>query len=152
MENYVTDGIKYIIGRTFDKDVIEEKNNVFLTLIDSYSEETERLLDIMKNLTKKYPTEENKIVFAYMDAARNQPRNIDLLDKTLPLVFLYANAMPEKEIYNLTNKNFTEITEGEVEDFLCEKLRWEKKVKEDKSKDKEKVEPKAKEEKKETDL
>ena len=47
LDNYIINGLKYIIGRTFDKDVIEEKNNVFLTLIDGsiYSPETERILE-----------------------------------------------------------------------------------------------------------
>ena len=159
LDSYMIDGLKYIIGRTFDKEVIGEKNNVILTLIDGTVDnpETNKVLDIMKNLTKKYPTEEKKIVFAYMDAAKNQPRDIELVNEIPPLVLLYTNAMDEKKIVKM-NTNFTLISEGEVEDFLFEKLNWGTRPKTEKAKVEEKEEDKdknwdgKKEEKKETDL
>ena len=162
LDNYIINGLKYIIGRTFDKEVIGEKNNVILTLIDGTVDnpETTKILDIMRNLTKKYTTEEKKIVFAYMDAAKNQPRDIELAQEIPPLVLLYTNAMSEKKIIKM-NSNFTEVTEGEVEDFLFEKLNWgerpkkekvEEKVKTEQKEEANKSEDNKKEEKKETDL
>ena len=162
LDNYIINGLKYIIGRTFDKEVIGEKNNVILTLIDGTVDnpETTKILDIMRNLTKKYTTEEKKIVFAYMDAAKNQPRDIELVHEIPPLVLLYTNAMSEKKIIKM-NSNFTEVTEGEVEDFLFEKLNWGERPKKEKVEEKVKTEQKEevnksednkKEEKKETDL
>ena len=149
LDNYIIDGLKYVIGRTFDKDVIEEKNNVFLTFIDSrlYSPETDKLLDIMRNLTKKYPTEESKVVFAYSDAVKNQPRDVDINNEAPPLVVLFTNAMSEKKVIKMNQFNLTEITEEDVEDFLSEQLNWERKTRREK---KEKVEQKKenKEEKK----
>lgn len=149
LDNYIIDGLKYVIGRTFDKDVIEEKNNVFLTLIDSrlYSPETDKILDIMRNLTKKYPTEESKVVFAYSDATKNQPRDVDINNEAPPLVLLFTNAMSEKKVIKMNQFNLTEITEEDVEDFLSEQLNWERKTRREK---KEKVEQKKenKEEKK----
>ena len=145
LENYNINGLKYIIGRTFDKEVIEEKNNVILTLIDGtyITPETQKVLDIMRNLTKKYTPEEKKIVFAYIDAAKNQPRDINLQGEMPPLVLLYTNAMPEKKVIKLNHQNFTLISEGDVEGFLTENLNWEKK---------EEKREEIKEEKKETDL
>ena len=150
LDNYIINGLKYVIGRTFDKDVIEEKNNVFLTLIDgsSYSPGTERVLDIMRNLTKRYPTEENKIIFAYSDAGKNQPRDIDISKESPPLVLLYTNAMSEKKVIKMNHQNYTLITEEEVEDFLVEKIKL---VKKPKVETEAKVEEK-KEDKKQTDL
>lgn len=149
LDNYIIGGLKYVIGRTFDKDVIEEKNNVFLTFIDSrlYSPETDKLLDIMRNLTKKYPTEESKVVFAYSDAVKNQPRDVDINNEAPPLVVLFTNAMSEKKVIKMNQFNLTEITEEDVEDFLSEQLNWERKTRREK---KEKVEQKKenKEEKK----
>ena len=157
LDNYNINGLKYIIGRTFDKEVIEEKNNVILTLIDgSYlTPETEKVLDIMRNLTKKYTTEEKKIVFAYTDAAKNQPRDVELKGEMPPLVLLYTNAMSEKKVIKLNHQNFTLITEGDVEGFLTENLNWEKneeKKEEIKEEIKESKKEENKEEKKETDL
>ena len=51
----------------------------------------------MANLTKKYKTEEKNIVFAYMDAGRNQPRNIEVQGNNPPLVLLYTNAMSAEQ-------------------------------------------------------
>ena len=150
LENYTINGLKYVIGRTYDKEVLEEKKNVFLTLIDgSYiNNETQRVLDIMRNLTKKYENQKDKeIVFAYFDASKNQPRDIDLSREMPPLIFLFTNALSEKKAIKYNHQNFTIITEGEVEDFLYEKLNWGKRP-QDESKEK----GKKTEEKKETDL
>ena len=158
LDNYTINGLKYVIGRTYDKDVVEEKNNVFIALIDggSYSPGTERVLDIMRNLTKRYPTEESKIIFAYSDAGKNQPRDIDISKESPPLVLLYTNAMSEKKIIKMNHQNFTIITEEEVEDFLVEKTKLVKKPKVETAakvgeKKEEKKEDK-KEDKKQTDL
>ena len=126
LDNYYHNGLKIVIGRTYDKDVIDEKRNVFITLIDGtfINPESKKVLDIMANLTKKYKTEEKNIVFAYMDAGRNQPRNIEVQGNNPPLVLLYTNAMSEKKIIHMKDKNFTEITEEEIEDFIYENLNW----------------------------
>lgn len=90
-----------------------------------------------------------------MDAAKNQPRNIDLAQEIPPLVFLYTNAMDEKKMIKM-NTNFTLVTEGEFEDFLFEKLKWGERPKTEKVEEKEEAKKKSedgkKEEKKETDL
>ena len=158
-DNYIINGLKYVIGRNFDKDVLDEPNNVFLTLIDGngYYPEADRVLDIMRNLTKKYTTEEKKIVFAYIDATRNQPRGISIKEEVPPMVLLYTNAMPEKKIIRMNHHNFTEITQDEVEDFLYEKLNWGErphveKKEEPKKKEEKKEEDKKEEDKKQTDL
>ena len=86
-----------------------------------------------------------------MDAAKNQPRDIDLRQEIPPLVLLFTNAMSEKKIIKM-NQNFTEATEDDVEDFLFEKLNWgtrpKKEKVEEKVKDEKKVEEKVKAEEK----
>ena len=56
LENYYKDGIKAVIGRTFDSDVIDNNNNVLLALTNGAvkSKATDNVLSIMKNLAKKY--------------------------------------------------------------------------------------------------
>ena len=130
LKDYNKDGLKYIIGRTFDKDVIEEKNNVLLNFIEEnmYCPECFSILDIMRNLSKKY-SEEKKVIFAYIDVGKNQPRDIDLGNEVPPLVLLYTNNMPEKKIIKMTHKNWTLINEEYIENFLAENLNWENKKK-----------------------
>ena len=166
MDNYNFNGIRYVIGRNYDKDVIEEKNNVLIMLLDgsAHCPECDKIISIMGNLTKKYSKEEKKIIFAYLDAGRNQPRDIDLMGEMVPLLLLYTNSLEEKKIIKMAHKNFTEITEGEIEDFLAENLKWEQKTKntekekvfksEDFTKENKKKEENKKEEKKDvhTDL
>ena len=129
LENYYQNGLKVIIGRTFDSDVIEYKNNVLLTLINGgdINEGTDRVLNIMKNLSKKYDEENDKIIFAYTDAQKNEPRDVVISGQIPPIVLLYTNAMPEKKKVELKYENFTLITEEEVENFLIENLKWTKK-------------------------
>ena len=81
----------------------------------------------MRNLSKKYNEEEDKILFAYSDAQVNEPRDVELAGHIPPLVLLYTNAMEEKKKIELVHKNFTIITEEEIENFLVENLKWEKK-------------------------
>ena len=81
----------------------------------------------MKNLSKKYDEENDKIIFAYTDAQRNEPRDVVISGQIPPIVLLYTNAMPEKKKVELKHENFTLITEEEVENFLIENLKWTKK-------------------------
>ena len=129
LENYYQNGLKVIIGRTFDSDVIEYKNNVLLALINGgdINEGTDRVLNIMKNLSTKYDEENDKIVFAYTDAQKNEPRDVVISGQIPPIVLLYTNAMPKKKKVELKYENFTLITEEEVENFLIENLKWTKK-------------------------
>jgi protein disulfide isomerase len=128
LDNYDLNGVRYVIGRNYDKHVIEEKNNVLIMFFEGsmICNECDKILGIMRNLTKKYHVEEKKIIFSYFDAGKNQPRDIILENETIPLILLYTNAMEEKKIIKFAHKNFTEINEGEMEDFLSENLKWKK--------------------------
>jgi hypothetical protein len=141
-KDYNVNGLKYIIGRNYDKDVIEEKNNVLINIIEEnmYCPECFTIMDIMRNMTKKYKVEDKKIIFSYMDVGRNQPRGIALENETAPLLLLYANTLPEKKIIKMKMDNWTEISEDHIVDFLSENLNWglPKKVKEKPKKSEEK--------------
>ena len=129
LDNYYIEGIKIIIGRTFDSDVIDNKNNVLLALINSRGVNigTNRVLAIMKNLSKKYDEEEDKILFAACDAQKNEPRDVVIAGHVPPIVLLYTNAMKEKKKIEFKHDNFTLVTEEEIENFLMENLGWTKK-------------------------
>ena len=129
LENYYDDGMKIIIGRNFDSDVIENKNNVLLALTNAgvSNPGTDNMLNIMKHLAKKYNEKDDKIVFAYSNAQKNEPRDIVISGKKPPIVLLYTNALEEKKKIEFRPSNFTNTTEDEVENFLMQNLGWKEK-------------------------
>jgi hypothetical protein len=125
-ESKVLNGMKYVIGRTYDQDVINEKKNVFLAMIEGNSNEDEtNFIYIFGNLTQKYQNdEEKKIKFNFMDINKNEPRDIDVNDNDFPRAYLFTNALDRKEMIRFTPKNMSELTIEEFENFLSEKLNW----------------------------
>ena len=148
LESYNVSGLRYVIGRNYDKDVIENKNNVLIAFVERGNPVSERLADMMVELAKKYPVKEKKIVFAFMDITRNQPRDIDLKKEGIPLVVLFANALKDKQVYKLTHQSIDKITIEEIEGFLYQSLNWGNQAQKKSDEKKEKK----KEDKKETDL
>ena len=124
-------GIKYVFGKTFDKDVIEEKNNVLLGLIDGFGSDSEiEFLNILGNLTEKYQNDtDKKIRFSFISINNNEPRDIVTSDYDYPRAYLYTNAMDKKEIIKYVPKNLSEPTYEEFETFLFEKLNWKNETK-----------------------
>jgi thiol-disulfide isomerase/thioredoxin len=141
LESYNVSGLRYVIGRNYDKDVVENKDNVLIAFVERGNPVSERLADIMVELAKKYPVKEKKVVFAFMDITRNQPRDIDTKKEGVPFVLLFANTMKDKPIFKLTHKNIGKITIEEIEGFLYQSLKLgnqsEKKSDENKEKKKE---------------
>ena len=125
-ESKVVNGMKYVIGRTYDEDVINEKKNVFLAMIEGNSNEDEtNFMNIFGNLTQKYQKDEEKnIKFNFMDINKNEPRDIDVNDYDFPRAYLFTNALDKKEVIKFTPKNMSQLTIGEFENFLSEKLNW----------------------------
>ena len=120
------DGIRNVVGRSYDKDVIEEKKNVLILFIDEKNEnqKNKNYKEILINLAEKYSEEEKmNIVFEMMDARYNEPRDIVINEvEDLPLIYLYTNAMEEKNVFIFIPKSNETIYESEVESFLFEKL------------------------------
>ena len=126
IENKYINGMKYIYGKTYDKDVIEEKNNVLLGLIEGYEGETEdTFIQILGNLTLKYQNVyEKKIRFNIMNINSNEPRDININENDFPRAYLFTNAMEKKEMIRFTPKNMSELNLEEFETFLIDKLNW----------------------------
>ena len=125
-EKKYINGMKYVIGKTFDTDVIEEKSNVLLGLIEGYGGETEtKFLEILGNLTVKYQNDaEKNVKFNIMNINNNEPRDINANEYDFPRTYLYTNAMDKKERFRFTPKNMSELNIEEFEEFLIEKLEW----------------------------
>ena len=131
------DGIRNVVGRSYDKDVIEEKKNVCILFIDAKneSEKTKNYIEIMVNISEKYNEDEQmNIVFEMIDGRINEPRDITIESiEEFPLIFLYTNDMKEKKIIKFKPKDNDSITESEIETFLIENLEY--KVNEDDNKE-----------------
>ena len=129
-------GMKYIIGRNFDKEMNNEENNILLCIYtDSKSDLENKYFDILGNLTQKYQNNpEKKIKFAVLNYKLNEPRDLEFNDKNFPKAYLYTNAMKEKKIWKFKPNNESEIYSEELETFLKEKLKW--KTDEDKKENK----------------
>ena len=119
-ESKMEDGIRHVVGKTFDKYVINEKKNVFLAVIEDeeYMEEEQNFLRLLKKLAKNY--EKKDIVFAYINVSKNEPRDLEIRSQTYPFGYLYTNALEEKEksIIKFDPKDFKNISEKEVVNFL----------------------------------
>lgn len=136
-ESKMVNGIRRLVGKTFDQYVIDEKRNVFLGIVESddYREEDKRFLEILGNLTEKY----KDLSFTYISANTNEPRDLLIKEDEIPVGFLYTNAMEKKEIIRFEPKNFSEVYEEEVVSFLDENLKKHKAKDTGKEKKKENV-------------
>ena len=83
------DGIKKVVGKTFDRDVVKETKNVFLAVIEDedYMEEEQKFLRMLRGMSKKY--ENKNLVFAYINIGRNEPRDLEVWGLPFPIGFLY---------------------------------------------------------------
>ena len=114
-------GLKYVIGRTFDRDVINEKKNVFLALVeDEDSKPSEKkFLEILSNITSNY----EDIIFSYINIVKNEPRDLPVREENFPMGYLYINAMDNKEIIKFIPKDINKIDENEIKLFLDENIK-----------------------------
>lgn len=118
-------GMKYVIGRDFDKEVTDVKDsNIVLLLYQNYESDFElQFLDVMGNITEKYKNlPDKKLKFTILNYQLNEPRDIEISDYNFPKAFLYTNAMKEQKLFRFRPKNETEITIEEFENFLNDKL------------------------------
>lgn len=120
------DGIRYVVGRSYDKDVIEEKKNVCILFIDEKNKNDlmKNYTEILVDLSEKYNDDEKmNIVFELIDGRINEPRDIEIQSvEEFPLIYLYTNNMKEKKVIKFVPKNSGYICEDEVEKFLMDNL------------------------------
>lgn len=123
-------GLKYVIGRTFDRDVIEEKKNVFLALVEDEEDKPEdkKFIEILSNISSNY----EDICFSYINIEKNEPRDLPVRKEILPLGYLYTNAMDKKEIIKFVPKNISKLNEKEIKIFLDKNI---KKIKNEENKE-----------------
>lgn len=116
--------LKYVTKENYNKEIIEEKKNVVLTLADETSSKPEnnKLLTLMRNLAKKYNPEEYNIIFSYMDTSKNPPPGIDIKNEDLPLILIYKKAGDKQTVIKIQFRDFENLTEEAIENQLYETL------------------------------
>ena len=121
------DGLIYVTGRSYDKDVIENKKNVLILFYDGKKEEEDinkKYKEIMIELSEKYIDNENlNIVFEIIDGRINEPRDIKINNiEDFPLIYLYNNNINNKKRirFEPNDKNNTNI--DEFEKFIFKNL------------------------------
>ena len=145
-------GMKYVIGRDYDKEITDEKNfNVVLVIYEDSEGDFEiNFLDVMGNITEKYKNlPEKKLKFTILNYRLNEPRDIFIKDNALPKAYLYTNAMKEQKLFRFIPKNESEIHIEEFENFLSQKLNWDNGETKEEKKDEIKIEENKKETKEE---
>ena len=118
--------VRKIIGKTFDREVVNCKKNFFLLVVDSDMTKMEKyFMRIMRNLTFRYIKDpERNINFGYLNADMNDAREINIKRGNYPKAFLYTNALEKKQVIEFIPKNISYFTIGEVEQFLVKNLGW----------------------------
>ena len=118
--------VKKIIGKTFDRDVVNCKKNFFLLVVDSDMTKMEKyFMRIMRNLTARYYKDpEKNIDLGFLNADNNEARGINIKEGKYPKAFLYTNALEKKQVIEFIPKNISYFTIDEIEQFLLKNLGW----------------------------
>ena len=119
-EKYETDtGLRLIYGKTFDKEVIENKKNVLLFGLIPEDEKSEKIGDIADNISSVYKNHSD-IDFVIINIAKNKIRYVSEEDLSKPpLIFLYLRDKKDKPI-----KYLGEINEMKLTKWMAVKLGW----------------------------
>ena len=120
------DGLINVIGRSYDKDVIENKKNVLILFYDGKKEDEimKKYKEIMIDLSEKYLEDEKlNIVFEIIDGRVNEPRDIKFNSvDDFPLIYLYNNNIKNKKRIKFEPKDKNNTNTKEIEDFIIKNL------------------------------
>ena len=123
--NNLNSPYKIILGRTYDKEIINEKKNVLIAFVDrkNQCELCNQYLDMMKQY-KETLENKNSMVFAVIDGANNEARGIQFEEKDLPFIYFYTNGEKNKAKYMFKPEDIGEdISLEKLENFVKETLK-----------------------------
>ena len=118
-------GVKVIVGQNYDDEVIKEKRNVAIVFVGMNIEVSQMYLEFFEILAKKYKDKDD-IVFAFMDATRNEPRDVVFEDTDMfPLVYLsIPNDNKERKKIKFKPEDIESVRENDIEKFIADNLGW----------------------------
>ena len=121
------DGLIYVTGRSYDKDVIENKKNVLILFYNGKKEEEDinkKYKEIMIDLSEKYSDNEKlNIVFEIIDGTVNEPRDIKFNSvEDFPSIYLYNNNINNKKRIRFEPKDKNNTNIDEIENFILKNL------------------------------
>ena len=116
------DGLINVVGRSYDKDVIENKKNVLILFYDGKKEDElfKKYKELMIDLSEKYnDNEEMNIAFEIIDGRVNEPRDIVFKNvEEFPLIYLYSKNKKDKKAIRFEPKDKININIQEIEEFI----------------------------------
>ena len=118
-----TDGtFKIVVGRTYDRDIVRAKKNILIVFVDKVNpcELCEKYLEAVKEFKKE---NEDKMIFAVIDGAKNEARGISFNEKDLPFIYFYTNGESNKSKYKYKPKSEDKMTKEYLELFISEALK-----------------------------
>ena len=117
-------GIKYVIGKTFDEDITDEKDNVLLGLIEGTEDENEmKYIEVLGNLSLKYKDDkEKRLKFRIFNINLNEPRDINPNTYDFPRTYLYAKTLNITQPIRLYQHNRSVYELEEFEQFIIDNL------------------------------
>ena len=124
---------KIVVGRTYDKEVINEKRNVLITFVDRKNKciLCNKYLSLIKELKKSNKNDKYKnISYVVIDGGNNEARDITFKEEELPFIYFYSNAEVKKSKYKFNPKEKEKVTREELETFI-NKIIYDNNVKED---------------------
>jgi len=113
---------KKVIGRTYDKEIINQKKNILIAFIDTKNtcELCNKYLEVMKEYKQN---NENDMVYAYIDGTKNEARGISFNENDLPFIYFYTNGESNKSKYKFKPSNEENINKEHLELFIKEALK-----------------------------
>ena len=121
------DGLIYVTGRSYDKDVKKKKKNVLILFYNGKKEEEDinkKYKEIMIDLSEKYSDNEKlNIVFEIIDGTVNEPRDIKFNSvEDFPSIYLYNNNINNKKRIRFEPKDKNNTNIDEIENFILKNL------------------------------
>ena len=117
-------GLKIVVGRTYDRDIIREKKNVLITFISSKSQNElcNKYLEAVKGYRQSIENED-KMVFAVIDGSKNEARSISFNENDLPFIYFYTNGESNKSKYKYKPNDNEKVNKEYLDLFIKEALK-----------------------------
>ena len=113
---------KVVVGRTYDKEIINSNKNILIAFIDTKSELSYKYLEVIKEFKENNEISKN-MDFALIDGVNNEARGISFNENELPFIYFYTNGESNKSKYKCKPKEKENLNKEFLELFIQEALK-----------------------------